>query len=417
MLPIKKILKDPILIETQLRTKDPSISLKELINEYHAYTEHLSTFEKLKEKLNTLSKEVGVKKQQKEDCSFLIDQVSDLKVELKEVEEKASFFKDLYEAKLSSLPNLPDPKVKVSLNPEENECIKIVGEKPSFTFPIKNHLEIGEKNNLFDLVRGAKISGSGFPVYTGLGAEIEWALLNLMIDIHKKNGFEMRLLPHMVTPEVMYGSGQLPKFASQLFRIKDKDFDHYLIPTAEVALNGLYSDEIMDIDELPKKLVAYTPCFRREAGAHGKNERGLIRIHQFNKIELFAFTKQEESEEVFQEILSSAEQVLQALGLHYRNMLLVTGDMSFAASKTIDIEVFLPGQNRYYEVSSVSNCTDFQSRRSKIRYKERTTQENTFVHTINGSGLATPRLMVALLENFQNSDGSFTIPLALKKYL
>jgi len=417
MLPIKKILKDPILIETLLRTKDPSVSLEELINQYHAYTEHLSTFEKLKEKLNTLSKEVGVKKQQKEDCSFLIDQVSDLKVELKEVEEKASFFKDLYEAKLSSLPNLPDPKVKVSLNPEENECIKIVGEKPSFTFPIKNHLEIGEKNNLFDLARGAKISGSGFPVYTGLGAEIEWALLNLMIDIHKKNGFEMRLLPHMVTPEVMYGSGQLPKFASQLFRVKDKDFDHYLIPTAEVALNGLYSDEIMDIEELPKKLVAYTPCFRREAGAHGKNERGLIRIHQFNKIELFAFTKQEESEQVFQEILSSAEQVLQALGLHYRNMLLVTGDMSFAASKTIDIEVFLPGQNRYYEVSSVSNCTDFQSRRSKIRYKERTTQENTFVHTINGSGLATPRLMVALLENFQNSDGSFTIPLALKKYL
>ena len=417
MLPIKKILKDPALIEKQLRTKDPSVSLQTLLESYNCYTENLSKLEKLKERLNLLSKEIGSKKQHGKDATSEMDQVANIKIDLKDLEEKANEQKELYEASIATLPNLPAPNIKVSLDPAENECIKIVGEKRVFDFPIKNHLEIGEQNKLFDLAAGAKISGSGFPVYTGLGAEIEWALLNLMIDTHKKNGFEMRLLPHMVHPEVMYASGQLPKFASQLFRVKDKDFDHYLIPTAEVALNGLYMDEIMDEKELPKKLVAYTPCFRREAGAHGKNERGLIRIHQFNKIELFAFTKQEESEEVFQQILSSAEEVLMQLGLHYRNMLLVTGDMSFAASKTIDIEVFLPGQDRYYEVSSVSNCTDFQARRSKIRYKDKETGENTFVHTINGSGLATPRLMVALLENYQNCDGSFNIPPALKKYL
>ncbi len=417
MLPIKKILKDPAEIEKQLRTKDPSVSLKTLLENYNSYTENLSKLEKLKERLNILSKEIGTQKKQGKEATSEMDQVANIKSDVKDLEEKANEHKELYEASIATLPNLPAPNIKVSLDPAENECIKVVGKKTVFDFPIKNHLEIGEQNKLFDLAAGAKISGSGFPVYTGLGAEIEWALLNLMIDTHKKNGFEMRLLPHMVYPEVMYASGQLPKFASQLFRVKDKDFDHYLIPTAEVALNGLYMDEIMNVDELPKKLVAYTPCFRREAGSHGKNERGLIRIHQFNKIELFAFTKQEESEEVFQQILSSAEEVLVQLGLHYRNMLLVTGDMSFAASKTIDIEVFLPGQDRYYEVSSVSNCTDFQARRSKIRYKDKTTGENTFVHTINGSGLATPRLMVALLENFQNADGSFNIPPALKKYL
>ncbi len=417
MLPIKKILKDPALIEQQLRTKDSSISLGELIQHYNSYTENLSKLERVKERLNFLSKEIGTKKQQGQDPSTAMHEVASTKMDLKELEEKTDLQKELYEACLSVLPNLPDPSVKISQDPGDNECIKQVGQKPTFHFPVKNHLEIGEQNKLFDFAAGAKIAGSGFPVYTGLGAELEWALLNLMIDTHKKNGFQMRLLPHMVHPEVMYGSGQLPKFASQLFRVKDKDFDHYLIPTAEVALNGLYMDTIMDVKELPKKLVAYTPCFRREAGAHGKNERGLIRIHQFNKIELFAFTSQDESEQVFQQILSSAEEVLVQLDLHYRNMLLVTGDMSFAASKTIDIEVFLPGQGRYYEVSSVSNCTDFQSRRSKIRYKDKETHENTFVHTINGSGLATPRLMVAILENFQNPDGSFNIPKALKKYL
>jgi seryl-tRNA synthetase len=417
MLSIKKILKNPKEIEKKLQTKDETISLSELLESYSRYTEDLTKLERLKESLNLISKSIGDKKQKKEDASLEITKVSHIKEEMKILQESSDEHKSAFEARISVLPNIPDDDILISLDPADNVCIKTVGEKRSFDFPIKNHLELGEQNKFFDLSRGAKISGSGFPVYTGKGAEVEWALMNLMFDIHKKNGFEMRLLPHMVHPEVMYGSGQLPKFANQLFKIHDKDFNHYLIPTAEVALNGLYMDEIMSKEELPKKLVAYTPCFRREAGGHGKNERGLIRVHQFNKIELFAFALPSQSDRVFDQILSSAEEVLQTLGLHYRNMLLCTGDMSFGASRTVDIEVFLPGQDRYYEVSSVSNCRDFQARRSKIRYKDEQTGKNEFVHTLNGSGLATARLMVAILENFQNADGSIDLPYALNKYL
>jgi seryl-tRNA synthetase len=417
MLSIKKILKNPKEIEKRLQTKDETIFLSELLESYDRYTEDLTKLERLKESLNVISKSIGEKKQKGLEATEEMGKVSLLKGEIKTLQESSDEHKNAYEARMSLLPNIPDEDIKISLDPIDNVCIKTVGQKRSFNFPIKNHLELGEQNKFFDLARGAKIAGSGFPVYTGKGAEVEWALMNLMFDIHKKNGFEMRLLPHMVHPEVMYGSGQLPKFANQLFRIHDKDFNHYLIPTAEVALNGLYMDEIIEVEELPKKLVAYTPCFRREGGAHGKNERGLIRVHQFNKIELFAFTLPSQSDEVFNQILTSAEEVLQTLGLHYRNMLLCTGDMSFGASRTIDIEVFLPGQDRYYEVSSVSNCRDFQARRSKIRYKDEQTGKNEFVHTLNGSGLATARLMVAILENFQNEDGSIDLPPALKKYL
>ncbi len=417
MLSIKKILQDPATIEKLLKTKDPAISLKELIDSYETFAENLLKLEGLKEKLNTLSKEIGEKKQKKEDTSKIIDSVGSLKVEIKDLQALSNDQKLEYEKRLDALPNVPDSRIKVSLDPADNVCIKTVGEKRIFDFPVKNHLQLGEQNKIFDLARGAKISGSGFPVYTGLGAQIEWALINLMIDTHKKNGFEMRMVPHMVNASTMYSSGQLPKFAEQAFRIHDKDFNHYLIPTAEVALNGLYMDEIMNEEELPKKLMSYTPCFRREAGAHGKNERGLIRIHQFNKVELFAFTTPEQSDQMFDAIMASAEEVLQKLNLHYRNMLLVTGDMSFCASKTVDIEVYLPGQERYYEVSSVSNCTDYQARRSKIRYFDKASGKNTFVHTLNGSGTATARLMVALLENNQNADGTFNIPEALKKYL
>jgi seryl-tRNA synthetase len=417
MLSIKKILKDPATIEKLLKTKDPAISLKPLIDSYETFAENLLKLEGLKEKLNSLSKEIGEKKQKGEDTSKIIDSVGSLKIEIKDLGALTNDQKLEYETRLDALPNVPDSRIKISLDPLDNVCIKTVGEKRIFDFPVKNHLQLGEQNKIFDLARGAKISGSGFPVYTGLGAQIEWALINLMIDTHKKNGFEMRMVPHMVNASTMYGSGQLPKFAEQAFAIHDKDFNHYLIPTAEVALNGLYMDEIMNEEDLPKKLMAYTPCFRREAGAHGKNERGLIRIHQFNKVELFAFTTPEQSDEMFETILASAEEVLQQLNLHYRNMLLVTGDMSFCAHKTVDIEVYLPGQERYYEVSSVSNCTDYQARRSKIRYFDKASGKNTFVHTLNGSGTATARLMVALLENNQNADGTFNIPDALKKYL
>jgi seryl-tRNA synthetase len=237
-----------------------------------------------------------------------------------------------------------------------------------------------------------------------------------MIDIHLENGFEFWLPPHLIRPETMFGSAQLPKFEHQLFKIKDEDYHLYLIPTSETVLNGLHADEIFSDEELPKRYFAYTPCFRREAGAAGSQERGLIRMHQFNKVEMFAFTLPDQSEAMFQQMVTSAEEILQGLNLHYRNMLLVTGDMSFAAMKTVDVEVWLPGQNRYYEVSSISNCGDFQARRSLIRYKHKDDKPE-FVYTLNGSGLATSRLMVALLENNQRKDGSVEIPLVLHQYL
>jgi seryl-tRNA synthetase len=237
-----------------------------------------------------------------------------------------------------------------------------------------------------------------------------------MLDIHKKNGFCQIIPPLLVRPQTMYHSGQLPKFEHQLFKIQDDDFHLFLIPTSEVVLNGMHADETFDAADLPLKYTAYSPCFRREAGAAGSQERGLIRTHQFNKVELFCFSAPEHSETVFQEMLNSAEEILQGLGLHYRNMLLTTGDMSFAAAKTVDIEVWLPGQNRYYEVSSVSNCTDFQARRSQTKVRN-TDHKTHFVHTLNGSGVATSRLMVALLENNQQADGSVLVPKVLREYL
>lgn len=352
----------------------------------------------------------------KADASELMQEVSGLGDKIGILDQEIDTLVQELHHKLSCLPNLPDEAIKVSLDPKDNVCIKTFGEKRSFDFPFKNHVELNEKLHLFDFKRSAKTTGSGWIAYRDLGARLEWALLNYMIDIHLENGFQMWMPPHLVRPEIMFAVGQLPKFEKQLFKIHDEDYHLFLIPTAEAVLNGLYTDEIFREEELPLKFIAYTPCFRREAGAAGSQERGLIRTHQFNKVEMFAFTTQAQSHEVFDQMLASAEEILQGLNLHYRNMLLVTGDMSFAATKTIDIEVYLPGQNRYYEVSSVSHCTDFQARRSQTRYRHKE-EKTEFVHTLNGSGLATSRLMVALLENNQNADGSVTLPIVLHKYL
>ena len=299
---------------------------------------------------------------------------------------------------------------------KDNKCIKTVGEKTDFSFSFKNHLELNEKLHLFDFKTSAKIAGSSWPMYTNLGAQLEWALINYMLDIQRKNGFTQIMPPLLVNQETMLGAAQLPKFETQLFKIHDKDYHLYLIPTAEVTLNGIYLNEILPEEELPKKYVSYTPCFRREAGGAGKQERGLIRTHQFNKVELFSYAHPENSDQIFDEMLSSAEEVLNGLELHYRNMLLVTGDTSFGSAKTVDVEVWLPGQDRYMEVSSVSNCTDFQARRSKIRFRKGKDKPQ-FVHTLNGSGVATSRLMVALLENNQQEDGSIKLPKVLHPYL
>lgn len=416
MLDIRLIRKDRVAIEAKLKTKDPQIDLSHICQLDQQIREDKTRVELLKAKRNEYSQKIGELKRSGKDSSALLAEIAHSAEEIHLIDHRIKQLEETFNQELASLPNLPMDEIKVSQDPKENVVIKEVGQKPSFTFPFKNHVELNEELHLFDFKRGAKISGAGWPVYCGVGARLEWALLQYMIDTHIKNGFTQIIPPLLVRPSTMFGSGQLPKFDSQLFKINDPDYQLYLIPTSEVPINGLHLDETIPTEDLTLKYVSYTPCFRREAGAAGSQERGLIRMHQFNKVEMFCFAKPEESMQVFDQMMASAEEILNGLELHYRNVLLVTGDMSFAAARTVDIEVWLPGQNRYYEVSSVSNCTDYQSRRSNIRFRNEEGKLD-FVHTLNGSGLATSRLMVALLENNQQEDGSILLPTVLHRYL
>lgn len=414
MLDIKEIRANAEAIEKKLQTKDPSISLKNLLT-FDEKLRHLKTeTDALKTKRNDLSSKIGMLKRDQQDVSHLMEEVGKISHEIPQKDEQLKVLEEKFLKELEKLPNIPMDDILVSQDPKDNVVVKEWGKKRLFNFPFKNHLELNEGLKLFDFERAAKISGAGWPAYRGLGAQLEWALINYMLELHIKNGYTMWMPPLLVRTETLYGSGQLPKFEHQQFRLGDEDYPLWLIPTSEVSLNGLHQDEILKEEDLPLRYVAYTPCFRREAGAAGKQERGLIRMHQFNKVEMFAFTRPEESMKQFESMLKSAEGILEGLGIHFRETLLVTGDMSFGSARTIDVEAWLPGQNRYYEVSSISNCTDYQSRRSNIRMKKGAGKPE-FVHTLNGSGLATSRLMVALLENNQNEDGSVTIPEVLRK--
>jgi seryl-tRNA synthetase len=416
MLDIKELRKNATEIERKLKNKVPETSLSLILAKDEKIRQLKTQVEEYKSKRNSASKEIGLKKQKNEDVSEFMGDLTRLSDSITQIDLQITQMEADLLNELASLPNIPMDDVPISPSPKDNVCIKEWGEKRKFDFPFKNHMELNEKLHLFDFERAAKLSGSGWPVYINMGARLEWALINYMLDTHRKNGFIQVIPPLLVRPEIMFGSAHLPKFESQLFKVRDEDFQLYLIPTSEAALNGLHYDEMIAEEALPLKYTAYTPCFRREAGAAGSQERGLIRTHQFNKVEMFCLTDPQDSPRVYEEMLASAEEVLQGLGIHYRNMLLTTGDMSFAAAKTIDIEVWLPGQNRYYEVSSVSNCTDFQARRAQIRFRKKN-EKPQFVHTLNGSGLATSRLMVALLENNQQSDGSVLVPKVLQRYL
>ena len=342
MLDIKELRKDPKAIEKKLQQKVPEANLSHLLALDEKLRSMKTEAEELKSKRNHSSKEIGMRKQKGEDVSQFTAEMTAIGDAIGVLDHKIAKMEEEFRYSLAVLPNLPMDDVPVSPSPKDNVCVKEFGEKRQFSFPFKNHVELNEKLHLFDFVRGAKTSGSGWPLYIGMGARLEWALLNYMLDIHRKNGFSQVMPPLLVRPEIMYGSGQLPKFESQLFKIKDEDYNLFLIPTSEVPINGMFAEEILEEEKLPLKFTSYTPCFRREAGAAGSQERGLIRTHQFNKVELFCLTKPEDSSRVYEEMLASAEEVLQGLGLHYRNMLLTTGDMSFAAAKTIDIEVWLP---------------------------------------------------------------------------
>lgn len=417
MLDIRLIRKDKEAIEKKLQSKVADASLTQVLDLDHRVREGKTKVETLKAKRNEVSQKIGELKRQGKDTQELMAEVAAQADEIHRLDQETAELEKQFTDELAKLPNIPQDGIKVSQDPKDNELINEWGQKPEFNFPFKNHLELNEKLNLFDFARGAKVAGAGWPAYRGFGARLEWALLNYMISIHIKNGFEQWIPPIAVREEILYGSGQLPKFKNQQFKIADDTYNLYMIPTAEVPLNGLHTDEILPLEELPLRYIAYTPCFRREAGSAGAQERGLIRMHQFNKVEMFCFCKPEDADALFDSMVASAEEILQGLNLHYRNMLLVTGDMSFAGAKTIDVEVWLPGQNRYYEVSSITNCTDYQARRSNIRFRRKKEEKPEFVYTLNGSGLATSRLMVALLENNQNEDGSVNIPKVLQPFL
>jgi len=376
----------------------------------------LREVEELKELRNRVSEEIGTMKKEGKDASPKIKGMREVGDRIKEMEKDLDVVEEELRAVLLKIPNLPHPSVPVGAVSEDNPEIRKWGTPPSLPFPPKNHWDLGEDLGILDFGRAAKIAGARFVLYKGMGALLERALANFMLDLHtRRHGYEEVLPPFLAHRRSFLGTGNLPKFEEDLFHIADSDY--YLIPTAEVPVTNIHQDEILLEGELPIRYVAYTPCFRREAGSHGQDTRGLIRLHQFNKVELVKFVEPESSYEELESLTRDAEEVLQQLGIHYRVVALCTGDMGFSAAKTYDIEAWLPGQGLYREISSCSNFEDFQARRAAIRYRPGGKGKARFVHTLNGSGLAVGRTVVAILENCQQADGSVRIPEVLRPYM
>lgn len=384
--------------------------LREVITHYK---KQLIELESLQAFQNKVSKEFGIKMAQKVDASDLKKELENNKIKLNELSKSASELEQQIDLKLSIIPNLVDEKTPLGANEEDNIEIKKILTPRVFTFKPKEHFELAQQNGWIDFESGVKLAKSRFSVIRGFGAKIYRALIYLMLDFNEKNGFEIIYTPALVNEKMLFGTGQLPKFKEDVFKIENENL--YLIPTAEVTLTNLYNDTIISVENLPIKMTAHTPCFRSEAGSAGKDTRGMIRQHQFDKVELVAITHPKESDVMQEHMLESASEILRALELPHRFVQLCSADLGFSASNTIDIEVWLPGQNCYREISSVSNTRDFQARRAKIRFKEN--QKNQLAHTLNGSSLAVGRTMVALMENHQQADGSIHIPKALEKYL
>ena len=361
---------------------------------------------------NLLSKEFGRYKKEKLDVAPLQENINNLKNKKQELEEQVRVLEDELTSIILGVPNMPDESVPSGADENENIILEVVGAKPTFSFEPKEHWDLN--NGWIDFERGVKIAKSRFAALRGDGARLERALINYMLDFNRERGFQEWYVPFMANSNTLQGTGQLPKFADDLFKIEGEDL--YLIPTAEVSLTNLFNDEILEIEELPMLLTSYTPCFRKEAGSAGRDTRGLIRQHQFDKVEMVAITSHEQSDEVFEKMVACASDLLTSLGLPHQKMQLCTGDLGFSAATTIDLEVWLPGQNKYREISSISNTRDFQSRRAKIRYKD-SNKKNNLTHTLNGSSLAVGRTLVAIMENYQNEDGSVRIPEVLKKYM
>lgn len=372
--------------------------------------------EQLKHKRNVDSDKIGELKRNGEDASDLISEMQDVSARIKELDQKI----DEVEAELNDLllaiPNIPDESVPVGTDEEDNKEIRKWGEPRDFAFEDKAHWDIGEDLDILDFERGAKVTGTRFTFLKGAGARLERALINFMLNLHTdEHGYKEVFPPFIANADSMTGTGQLPKFKKDMFKLEGHDY--YLIPTAEVPVTNMYRDEILDVEQLPKYLTAYSACFRAEAGAHGRDTRGIIRQHQFNKVEMVKFVKPEDSYDELEKITADAEDVLQKLELPYRVVSLCTGDLTFASAKTYDLEVWMPAYDTYREISSCSNFEDFQARRAGIRYRPEPEASTEFVHTINGSGLAIGRTAAAILENYQNEDGTVTVPEVLRPFM
>ncbi|MDI6742605.1 MAG: serine--tRNA ligase [Smithella sp.] len=376
----------------------------------------LQSVETLRNERNSVSKQVGELKKQKADASALIEKMGEVSSKIKEYDESLRVIEEDLNAFVMIVPNMQHESVPQGQGSEDNPVVRVWGEKPVFDFEPKQHFDLGENLNILDFARGAKIAGARFTVYRGAGAQLERAIFNFMLDLHtEKHGYTEVLTPFMVNQESMTGTGQLPKFKEDLFKIEGMEY--YLIPTAEVPVTNIYREEILDEEMLPIHLVAFSPCFRAEAGSYGKDTRGLIRQHQFNKVEMVKFSKPENSYDELEALTADAEDVLKRLGIHYRTVCLCTADLGFSSAKTYDLEAWLPGQNAYREISSCSNFEDFQARRASIRFRRKESGKVEFLHTLNGSGLAVGRTVVAVLENYQQADGSIVIPEALRPYM
>ncbi len=408
------------LVEEKLRQRgmDPSAVLKDFHEVDTQRRQAITEAETSKAQRNKASEEIAKLKKTGQDASAAMAETKDLREKIQTLEKTAADLDTRLRDILAGIPNLPNDSVPVGHSAEQNVEVRRWGTPPKLDFTPKAHWDLGADLGILDLERAAKLTGARFAVYWDLGAKLERALMNFMLDLHtRQHGYTEVLPPYLVNSESMYGTGQLPKFAADLFRVPHGEKDLWLIPTAEVPVTNLYRDEVLDQGRLPVSLTAYTPCFRSEAGSYGKDVRGIIRQHQFQKVELVKFTRPERSYQEHEKLTHDAEEVLQNLGLHYRVMMLCTGDMGASSAKTYDIEVWLPGQQLFREISSCSNFEAYQARRANIRYRPEGKNKTEFVHTLNGSGLAVGRTWVAIVENYQQADGSVLIPEALRPYI
>ena len=420
MLDIKLIKENPQEVIDRLagKGKDAREEIAEILRLDGERRALILETDNLKAEQNKVSKEIPKMKKAGEDTAHVMSRMRELSDKIKENDGKIREVESAYRDVMLSLPNLPDKDV-VPGGKENNQELRRFGVPHTFDFEPKNHVDLCTDLGLIDYERGTKLSGSGFWVYRGMGARLEWALLNYFIDTHLADGYELVMVPHMLGGETGYVSGQFPKFKDEVYWIKNDEEDrtHFMLPTAETALVSLHMNEILTEKELPRKYVAYTPCFRKEAGSHRADERGMVRGHQFNKVEMVQYTMPERSDEAFEELVGKAEALVKGLGFHFRTVKLAAEDCSASMARTYDIEIHIPSMNGYKEVSSVSNARDYQARRGAIRFRREATGKTEFVHTLNGSGLATSRILPAIVEQNQLKDGSVVVPEVLRKYL